>query len=161
MKLQHFESKEYSWAEDDYTISTERARIDIHQLWQHYRDEAYWATDLEYARLETAIGSSLPIGVYDASGAVAGFCRVVTDGATFAYLRDVLILKAHRGQGLGSALSNRALGHPDLARVNYWLLRTIDAHVVYARFGFTALPDAETFMIRRTDKVIWPENEQP
>ncbi|MBY2915366.1 GNAT family N-acetyltransferase [Rhizobium leguminosarum] len=160
MKLQHFESNEYSWVEGDYTVSTERARIDIRQLWQHYRDEAYWAKDLEYARLKAAIGGSLPIGVYDTSGAVAGFCRVVTDGATFAYMRDVLILEAHRGRGLGSALSKRALRHPDLARVNYWLLRTVDAHGVYAKLGFTPLPDAQTFMIRRTEKVVWPEDEQ-
>lgn len=158
MELLHFESQEYSWSEGDYTISTERTRIDIRTLWQHYRDEAYWASDLEYARFEAAIGSSLPFGVYDTTGAVAGFCRVVTDGAMFAYLRDVLVLKAHRGRGLGLGLSRRAIEHPDLACVNYWVLRTNDAHGVYAKLGFTELPDADTFMVRRTEKVAWPES---
>ncbi len=76
----------------------------------------------------------------------------------FAYLRDVLVLEAHRGRGLGKSLSAHALGHPDLAHVNYWLLRTNDAHGVYAKFGFTALPDADTFMVRRTARIAWPEN---
>ncbi|WP_418137894.1 GNAT family N-acetyltransferase [Agrobacterium sp. El2ro-1b] len=157
MELQHFESREYSWPFGDYTVSTERSRLDTRALLDHFHAEAYWAKDLEFARFDTAIRSSLPIGVYGADGALAGFCRVVTDGAMFAYLRDVLVLEAHRGKGLGRALSQHAIEHPDLTYVNYWLLRTNDAHSVYAKFGFTALPDADTFMIRRTDKITWQE----
>lgn len=155
MDLQHFETREHNWQHGDYTISTERQRMDIRAIWQAFRAEAYWASELELGRFDTAIHNSLPFGVYAADGSLAGFCRVVTDGAMFAYLRDVLVLKAHRGQGLGTALSNCAIGHPDLAHVNYWLLRTADAHGVYSKLGFTALTDPESFMIRRTPRIEW------
>lgn len=158
MELQHFESREYSWPVGDYIVSTERRRLDTRTLLDHFRAQAYWAQDLELPRFATALRNSLPIGAYAADGSIAGFCRVVTDGASFAYLRDVLVLETHRGKGLGKALTQHAIEHPDLAYVSYWLLRTNDAHGVYEKFGFTALPDPETFMIRRTDRIMWRES---
>ncbi|OCJ66342.1 hypothetical protein A6U97_26700 [Agrobacterium tumefaciens] len=155
MELQFFETQEQAWTHGSYTISTERQLLDVQMLWEIFREEAYWAKDIEFARFDTAIRNSLPFGVYAKDGSIAGFCRVVSDGAMFAYLRDVLILAAHRGQGLGTGLSNCALDHPDLRHINYWLLRTADAHGVYSKLGFTALPDPETFMIRRTPRIDW------
>lgn len=155
MQLQQFEQKEHSWTHGEYIISTERARLNIRALWQQFREEAYWAKDLELPRFETGIRNSLPFGIYAGDGSLAGFCRVVTDGAMFAYLRDVLVFEAHRGKGLGTAVSKCALEHPDLHHVNYWLLRTADAHGVYSKLGFASLPDPETFMIRRTPRTEW------
>lgn len=157
MKLQHFETAEYSWPIGDYVISTERHRIDPARLVEHYRAEAYWAKALEYRRFHTAIANSLPFGVYDAQGNVAGFCRVVTDGAMFAYMRDVLILEAHRGRGLGTALCRQAIAHPDLGHVDNWLLRTSDAHGVYAKLGFTPISEPETYMHRKTPRTPWED----
>lgn len=155
MQLQQFERKEYSWRHGGYLISTERARLDVRNLWERFREEAYWAQELELVRFETGIRNSLPFGIYADDNSLAGFCRVVTDGAMFAYLRDVLIFEAHRGRGLGTAVSKCALEHPDLEYVNYWLLRTADAHSVYSKLGFAGLPDPETFMIRRTPRKEW------
>ena len=41
----------------------------------------------------------------------AGFARVVTDRATFAYLADVFVLEEHRGQGIGKWLVEVILSH--------------------------------------------------
>lgn len=155
MRLQRYETGEFTWPEGDYVISTERHRIDPAALVDLYRAEAYWGGDLEAGRFLCAVESSLPIGAYTAWGAVAGFCRVVTDGAMFAYLRDVLILPEHRGKGLGLALCQHALEHPDLARVNNWLLRTKDAQALYARYGFTPVEKGEGYMRRHTSPVAW------
>ena len=102
-----------------------------------------------------ALENSLPFGAYTAGGDVAGFARVVTDGAMFAYLRDVLVLPAHRGRGLGLALCRRALEHPDLAAVNNWLLRSTDSKGLYARLGFTPVDGADDYMRRQTAPVAW------
>lgn len=51
------------------------------------------------ATLERAIAASLCFGAYLDERQVA-FARLVTDGATFAYLAEVFVLPAHRGQGL-------------------------------------------------------------
>ncbi|WP_288950867.1 GNAT family N-acetyltransferase [uncultured Paracoccus sp.] len=156
MRLQHYETGEFTWLEGDFVISTERHRIDLAALVALYRAEAYWGGALEAGRFLCAVESSLPIGAYTTGGAIAGFCRVVTDGAMFAYLRDVLILPEHRGKGLGLALCQRALEHPDLARVNNWLLRTKDAQTLYARYGFTPVEKGEGYMRRQTAPVEWP-----
>lgn len=156
MRLQGYETAEFTWQEGDYTISTERHRIKPAMLADLYRAEAYWGGALEAGRFLCAVENSLPVGAYTEDGAVAGFCRIVTDGAMFAYLRDVLILPAHRGKGLGLGLCRRALEHPDLARVNNWLLRTKDAQSLYARLGFTLVENGGGYMRRQTPAAVWP-----
>ena len=53
--------------------------------------------------VEKSIANSLCFGVYAGERQI-GFARVVTDYATFAWLCDVFIDDAHRGQGLGSLM---------------------------------------------------------
>lgn len=62
-----------------------------------------------------------------------GFCRLVTDGATFSYLADVVIGEPFRGRGLGKFLIREALKQAKGAVY----LGTRDAHTLYAKFGFT------------------------
>lgn len=61
-----------------------------------------------------------------------GFCRLVTDGATFTWLSDVVIEESFRGRGLGKFLIGEALKH---ARGSVYL-GTRDAQELYAKFGF-------------------------
>ena len=64
----------------------------------------------------------------------------MSDGVAFAYLADVYVERTLRGRGLGSALVRFMIddGPGDELR---WALHTLDAHGLYARFGF-APPDA-------------------
>lgn len=62
-----------------------------------------------------------------------GFCRLVTDGATFSWLCDVVIGEPFRGRGLGKFLIGEALKHAKGAVY----LGTRDTHSLYAKFGFT------------------------
>jgi GNAT superfamily N-acetyltransferase len=73
----------------------------------------------------------------------------VTDGALFAYLRDVFVLPPHRGQGLGRALGAAAIAHPDLGTVRNWMLATRDAHGVYAPLGFRPVSEPAMYMQMR------------
>jgi GNAT superfamily N-acetyltransferase len=88
---------------------------------------------------------SLNLGLYDASGAQAGFCRWVTDGATFAWLCDVFIDPARRGLGLGMFLVQTATQHPEVHGLRL-LLGTKDAHELYRKFGFDAPVTPERLM---------------
>lgn len=130
------ESGVASWTRDGYTVSTERARLDLDLIYDFLLREAYWAKGVRRAVMERGIAGSLPFGLYAPDGAMAGFARVVTDGASFAYLRDVFVLAGHRGRGLGLFLSECVCAHPDLATVHNWMLSTQDAHGLYARLGF-------------------------
>lgn len=132
-----------------YRLSTDRGLLDLDAIHAFLADESYWARGLDRGLMERAIAGSLAIGAYAADGSLAGFARVVTDGAVFAYLRDVFVLAAHRGQGLGRALTAMALEHPDLAGIRNWMLATRDAHGVYAALGFAPVADASIYMQKR------------
>lgn len=129
-----------------YTISTDRARLDLAAVTRFLAEESHWARGTDAAVLRRAIAGSLPFAAYDAEGRLAGFCRVVTDGAVFGYLRDVFVLQDHRGRGLGRALTRAALEHPDLASLDNWMLATTDAHAVYAALGFAPVAAPGNYM---------------
>ena len=72
--------------------------------------------------------------------------RVVTDHATFAWLADVFIVEEHRGAGWSKHLVAAVLAHPGLQGLRRFLLGTLDAHGLYAQFGFTPLQTPERFL---------------
>jgi len=82
----------------------------------------------------------------DDKGRLIGFARLVTDKATFAWLCDVIVLPGRQGKGLGRALVQTFLEHPELQGLRRWLLGTKDAHGVYTPLGFTPLDHPERFM---------------
>lgn len=120
---------------DGYVISDERARLDVGVIWEFLRS-AYWSPGVARDVVERSIEGSLAYGLYAPDGSQAGFGRVVTDGATFAWLADVFVLEPHRGKGLGVWLVETILGQPELRDLRVILLGTMDAHGLYERFGF-------------------------
>jgi len=152
-----FETAPFEHPHGAYRLSTDRRRLDMGRICAFLIDESYWAQGLDRALIERSIGGSLPFGAYAADGAMVGFARVVTDGALFAYLRDVFVLPPHRGQGLGRALGAAALAHPDLRTVRNWMLATRDAHGVYASIGFAPVRDPSIYMQLRPT----PPDQEP
>ncbi len=122
------------WRRDGYLISTDPARLDREAIWRFLRT-TYWSPNVARDVVERAIENSLVFGMYSPTGDQAGFARVVTDRARFAWLADVFVLESHRGVGLGVWLIETVLAHPDLGAVRF-VLGTADAHGLYARFGF-------------------------
>ena len=125
-------------------ISTDPARLDRDWLLASLR-ATYWAGALTREQMDRSIAHSLVFGVYDGARQV-GFARVVTDRATFAWLADVLIDPARRGQGIGVKLVETIRAHPELQGLRRWMLATRDAHGLYEKFGFRPLPEPERFM---------------
>ena len=70
----------------------------------------------------------------------------MTDRAIFAYLCDVFIDEAYRGQSLGKWMMDCVMSHPDLQGMRRWCLLTRDAHGLYKQFGFTELGDPSRWM---------------
>lgn len=131
---------------DGYCISTDTARLDRELIWRFLRT-TYWSPGVERDVVERAIDNSLAFGLFAPDGEQAGFGRVVTDWARFAWLADVFVLEAHRGRGLGVWLVDGIVNDPQLSGLRL-VLATADAHGLYARFGF-GLVDAERMMERR------------
>ena len=133
--------------EGGFEVSTDRGRLDLPVIAGFLR-EAYWSEGVPAEIVERSIEGSLPFGLYDPDGAQAGFARVVSDRAVFAYLGDVFVLPAYRGRGLGVALVECVLAHPELQGLRRWHLATADAHELYRRFGFAEPPRPELHMFR-------------
>jgi GNAT superfamily N-acetyltransferase len=132
-----------------YTISTDRARLDLDLIHDYLSHSSYWAQGRPFEVVQRSIEHSLCFGVYDGAQQV-GFARVVTDRATFAWLCDVFVVESHRGQGLGKWLVECTVAHPELQDLHIFLLATRDAHELYRRYGrFEALPQPERWMARR------------
>ncbi len=138
-------SENQTWQLGEFTISTDRNRLQINQIHKFLSEESYWAKERTREQTETAIKNSLPFGVYKGENQI-GFARVVTDYATFAYLGDVFILDEFRGKGLSKWLLQTILSHPDLQGLRRWILATADAHGLYEQFGFSALKVPDRWM---------------
>lgn len=111
---------------------------------------AYWCEGIPLATLQRAVANSLCIALQADGQGQVGFARVVTDRTTFAYLCDVYVLPAHRGQGLADGMIQALLAHPDLQGLRRFMLFTRDAHTLYARHGFQPLatPDRGMEVVR-------------
>lgn len=131
-----------------YEISTDPARLDRERVHRYLADESYWAAGRSRDAFDRSLEHSICVGAYAPGGAQAGFARVVSDRATFAWLCDVFVFDEHRGHGLARTMVRAAMALPELATVRRWLLATADAHGVYAPLGFGAL-EAERWMEAR------------
>ncbi len=135
------------WHRGEYTISDDRARLDIKVIQKFLSTESYWATGRSVERVQLSVDNSLSFGVYRGDEQI-GFARVVTDYATFAWLADVFVLEEYRGRGLSKWLVEVIISHPQLQGFRRWVLATKDAHELYQRYGFRELHRPERWMER-------------
>ena len=133
------------WQRGEYTISTDRSRLDIELIHDFISNDSYWGRGRAREVVERSIENSLPFGLYHAEQQV-GFARIVTDYATFAWVADVFIVPEHRGHGLAKWLMEVILAHPQLQGFRRWVLSTRDAHGLYTQFGFSPLTNADRWM---------------
>lgn len=128
-----------------FRISTDEQELDFDTIYNYLDKESYWAQGIPVEKLRDAIAGSLCFGVYH-QNTLAGFARVVTDKATFAYLCDVFVLAPYRRMGLSKWLMQTIVNHPDLQGLRRWSLATADAHGLYSQFGFKEITKPERWM---------------
>jgi GNAT superfamily N-acetyltransferase len=121
------------WTNDHYRISDDSQLLDAQFLISALR-VTYWASDRSPDTIQRSITNSVCLGLYRGRQQF-GFCRAVTDRATFSWICDVIIDPEHRGKGLGKWMVRCLLDHPAIKGTTC-VLRTEDAHGLYERFGF-------------------------
>ena len=141
------EVRNREWQRGEYSISTDRNRLDIRVIHDFISNQSYWAQGRPLETVQRSLDNSLNFGLHE-NDRLIGFARVVTDYATFAWIADVFVLPEHRGQGLSKWLMEVIVSHPDLQGFRRWVLATKDAHSLYAGFGFIALHRPERWMER-------------
>ena len=137
---------------NDYTISTDKDKLDILSIHKFLANETDWANGIPINTLKTSIENSLNFGLYYKNKQI-GFARIISDYSTIAYLGDVYILKKYRGKGLSKWLINEIMEHPNLQELRRWILLTDTAEWLYKKFGFTEIPNPEFYMEKHNPNV--------
>lgn len=137
----------------NYFISTDKSLLDPSVI-HAFLTDCYWAKGIPYENVLKRIENAMCFGVYDEAENQVGFARVITDAESFAYLADVFILPAHRGKGLSKLLMAFITDHSDLKNIKRFMLATVDAQTLYARFGFQLVQHTERWM-EKTNLTIY------
>lgn len=136
------------WEKGSFVVDTDPARLDIPRI-HRFLSESYWAKGIPIEIVRRSIVNSLNFGIYSVEGEKdlqVGFARVVTDSATFAYLADVYVEEAWRGNGLAKWLMECIQSHSDLQGLRRYCLGTRDAHGLYRKFGYEVIRAPENWM---------------
>ncbi|NMO57111.1 GNAT family N-acetyltransferase [Actinoplanes sp. TBRC 11911] len=130
----------------DYRLSEDPDHLDLDSVVRWIGSDAYWAKGRSREVIERSFAHSFAAGVYTGDAQQVAVARIVSARATFAWLADVYVDRAHRGHGLGNMLAEWATGWAERHGVPRLVLSTLDAHGVYAKVGFTPLAHPERWM---------------
>lgn len=131
----------------NFTISTTVPDAELRQIHRFLAEETYWSKGISLESVRKALANSLCF-VASLDGEFAAFGRVVTDLASFGYLKDIFVLPEYRGRGLGKLLVAAMLERLEQEGVGTLMLTTADAHGLYRRFGFEPVGDSPKLMRR-------------
>jgi predicted N-acetyltransferase YhbS len=130
---------------DGIEVDDDRDRVDVDEVYRYLSEEAYWVPGRSRETIERLVRESTRVvAAYDGDRLV-GFCRVISDGSSVAWLGDVFVLAEYRGRGIGEELVRDAVEDPRYRDLQ-WYLGTRDAHGLYEKFGFK--PANERTMVR-------------
>jgi GNAT superfamily N-acetyltransferase len=131
--------------DNGYLFSTNKEKLDITFIHHYLSVESYWAKNIPLEIVTKAIEGSLCFGIYEGNKQI-GFARIVTDYATFGYLADVFVDENHRGRGLSKELMKFIMEQDVVKKLRRFMLATLDAHGLYAQFGFKKLDGDKRLM---------------
>jgi predicted GNAT family N-acyltransferase len=104
-----------------------------------YEEYGWWA-DRSVGEVREALANTMvALGVRDDGDLVAA-ARVVGDGVYYAKCYDVVVAEERRGEGVGAALMEAIVSHPDLEDVFLSLTCREGLVEFYGRFGFEPYP---------------------
>ena len=131
-----------------YTVSDDPRHLDLALVHGWLSRESYWAAGVHADVMRRAAENSLNFGAYEgeAGRRQAGYARVVSDHATFAWLCDLFVLPEHRRKGVAALLMDAVMAHPELQGLRNFMLATRDAHRLYERYGFERVEGSERYM---------------
>lgn len=127
-------------------LSDDKSLLDVARV-HGWLASSYWSPGIARDLVERAMAGSHCLGAYSRDEQV-GYARAISDRATFAWIADVWVDGAARGQGLGRRMVQWFLDHPEYQGIRRFGLVTRDAHGVYAALGFHPPLRPENYMER-------------
>lgn len=136
-----------------FRFSDDASVIDRALVHRWLSEQSYWAQGRTRETQEAAMDASRNYGIFDGDERQVAYARVVTDGVTFAWLCDVFVDEAARGNGLGKMLVEGVLDDlQNSSTVKRIMLATSTADGLYARYGFAESPGPNRYMIRQMER---------
>lgn len=132
---------------NEITISDDKILLNIERIHYFLTESSTWAQGISYETVLNSIEHSVCIGAY-LNNVQVGFCRVITDRATFGNLVDVIVWPEFRGNGISKLLMQAVIDLDSVKGIRRLTLATSNAHGLYQKFGFTSLSKPDTFMER-------------
>jgi len=129
----------------EFTITTDKLKMDLVAIHDFLSKYSGWSDHIPLERVRLSVENSLNFGLFH-KGQQIGFARVISDFSTIAYLGDVYVLEAYRGQGLSKKLIDCVMTHPHLQGLRRWILLTSTADWLYEKYGFKRIPNPEIYM---------------
>ncbi len=139
----------------NYIVSDDKNLLQIDKV-HGLLKEAYWCKGIAKSTFQLAIDGSLCFGVYGDKDQVA-FARVVTDGATFAWLCDVIVDEKLRSKGIAKNLMKFIMIHPRLQGLRRFCLVTSTAHQLYQKYKFKVIETPQNWMEIRDSEIYLRE----
>jgi ribosomal protein S18 acetylase RimI-like enzyme len=130
-------------------LTDDPSRVDHAALWDFLSTSAYWGKWRDASVVRHQVDGAWRVVSAHLDGRMVGFARALSDGVGSAYLADVYVLPEVRGAGVGHALV-RLMIDDGPGREFRWMLHTLDAHGLYADFGFA--PPPPTYLERQGRK---------
>lgn len=128
-----------------YEIKSGYENMDIKAIHAFLSEQSYWAKNIPYSTVESALKNSFCVGAFNGEKQIA-FARLITDYNTFAYLCDVYVLPEYRKQGVSKALMEYIMGLDWTNKLRRFMLATLDAHELYKKYGFSPVKYPERFL---------------
>lgn len=137
----------FKYEKKNYLISTDK-RILQPKVIHNFLTNCYWSKGITYDAVKKKIKHSYCFGIYHKKKQV-GFCRIITDFISFAYLLDVFVIEEYRGRGLSKWLMECVMSNPVLGKCKSWMLKTADAHGLYEKYGFKTVLNTNEIMEKK------------
>ncbi|WP_425953728.1 GNAT family N-acetyltransferase [Xylanimonas sp. McL0601] len=134
----------------EYEFSPDPRRIDAAWVHAMLTEHASWAAGRPREVHEAAMAGSRNYGVFLlAGGGQVAYARLVTDGATFGWLADVIVDPEHQGRGVGRALVAGILADLEPLGLRRILLKATDeGRGLYAQHGWASVEQPDAWMVR-------------
>ena len=116
----------------------------IHQIISLYRYEGWWSEEADDPeRLSGIVTGSHLFIIAQKEDEIVGMGRSISDRTSDAYIQDVAVKKAYRGQGIGTTIINDLIKRLRADGIDWiGLIAEKGSHGFYTRLGFHKMPDS-------------------
>ena len=126
----------------------------IQDLLSLYRSAEWWTPSETEAKVAGIVAGSHCFLVAtnkapDGREVIIGMGRAISDGISDAYIQDVTVHAAHRGQGIAGSILTRLVTRLQAEGIGWiGLIAERNTQELYRRAGFSPMPDATPMLYR-------------